>query len=90
MGASRAMRLRISTIKEQESNRHAGYLSEVLSSGIVSGDFLELSAEAHAALRTKYRPSAPSAPVSRLTPSTASDHEKQGRISGCCDRADQF
>jgi hypothetical protein len=24
---------------------------------------------------------------SHLTPSTASDHEKQGRISGCCDSA---
>ena len=28
--------------------------------------------------------------LSHLTPSTASDHEKHGPISGCCDRADQY
>ena len=81
------MRLRISKIHELAATRPAGYLEDVLSSGIVSGDFLEVSAEAHAALRTKYRPAAPAVDLSRLTPSTASDHEKHGLISGCCDSA---
>jgi len=85
------MMLRISKICDQAGDRPSGYLEDVLSSGTVDGDFLEISAEAHATLRTKYRPSVLSVPLvpshSGLTISTASDHEKQGHVSGCCDSA---
>ena len=82
------MRLRIAKIREQEKDRPAGYFEEVISRGIVDGDWLEISTEAHAELREKYRPPSPprlQVDLSRLTPSTASDHEKQEQVSGCCD-----
>lgn len=83
------MRLRIEKIREQAKDRPAGYFEDVIAHGIVDGDFLEISHEAHEELRLKYRPptAASALDMSKFTPSTASDHEKQGRISGCCDSA---
>ena len=78
------MRLRIAKIRAKAATRPVGYIEDVLSSGIMDGEHLEIAAETLATLRDKYRPPAP---ARRLTPSTASDHEKQGHISGCCDSA---
>lgn len=49
------MKLRISKIHETAAERPAGYVEDILSQGIVEGDWLEISQEAMAGLRLKYR-----------------------------------
>jgi len=53
------MRLRISKLDEMAKDRPPGYIADVLEKGVVEGDFLEISPEALAALREKYRPEPP-------------------------------
>jgi hypothetical protein len=49
------MKLRISKVHEQAASRPAGYVADVLSRGVVNGEWLEISEMEHAALREKYR-----------------------------------
>lgn len=65
------MRLRIAKIREQAADRPAGYVDAVLAAGSLDGDWLDLTPEAHAALREKYRPQAPSAPSLPSVPAMA-------------------
>lgn len=50
------MKLSILKIHEQAKDRPQGYVEDVLSKGIVEGDWLEISKEALQDLRDKYRP----------------------------------
>lgn len=50
------MRLRISKIEARASERSPGYVTAVLERGEVDGEWLEISDEALAELRTIYRP----------------------------------
>lgn len=52
------MKLRISKIEEAAKTRPEGYLENVLSRGVVGGEWLEISEEELAKLRLKYRPAA--------------------------------
>jgi hypothetical protein len=52
------MRLRLSKIEEIAHTRPPGYLRDVLSHGVVEGEFLEISPESLSALRDTYRPTA--------------------------------
>lgn len=51
------MRLQISKINEMAKNRPDGYAEDVLSRGVISGEWLKISSESLAELREKYRPS---------------------------------
>lgn len=73
MGGRGAMRLRIQKIKDQTTSRPAGYVEEVLSRGVVDGEWLEISPEELAKLRDKYRPK-PQAPPRPSLPVMAANY----------------
>lgn len=50
------MRLRLADIEAKAAERPAGYVEDVISRGVVDGDFLEISSDALSELRAIYRP----------------------------------
>ncbi len=57
------MRLRLTTLQAAAAERPPGYLEDVLARGTVAGDWLEISPEALADLRAKYRPAGTEPPL---------------------------
>lgn len=76
------MKLSISKIKETAKDRPSGYLEDVLSSGVIEGDELEISSEVLAALRMKYRPPLPSLTTMAATMSRALVSETVAVVMG--------
>jgi len=66
------MRLRISKLHEAANGRPLGYVEDALSRGTIYGDWLEISPEAMAELRAKYRPDHPLPPITTMATSAAS------------------
>lgn len=50
------MRIRLTDLRTVAPTKPEGYLSDVMSKGKLSGDFLEISPQDYAALRQKYSP----------------------------------
>jgi hypothetical protein len=52
------MKINIKKLKEKSSERRDGYVQDVLSKGVVTGDFLEIKPAEYKKLLEKYNPSA--------------------------------
>lgn len=69
----------LKSLEEQAKHKPIGYLQECLAAGKQDGDTVAFSDEAYSALISKF---------SRYAKSEADPY--RSRISGCCDRADQY
>lgn len=78
------MNLRISKVHDAAPNRPPGYVDDVMSRGVVDGEWLELPDEEYAALIQKYspQPELPSAAAMAKNAATALRDELKARISG--------
>lgn len=66
-------------LEEQAKHKPIGYLQACLAAGKLEGDAVVFSDEAYSALSAKYW---------RYAKSEADPYRE--RVSGCCDRADQY
>ena len=69
----------LETLQKQAKAKPIGYLDQCLSVGVQNGDTVAFTDEAYSALVAKF---------ARYRLSQSDPY--QGRISGCCDRADQY
>lgn len=78
------MNLRISKIHDAAPYRPPGYVEDVLSRGVVDGEWLELPDEEYAALIQKYspKPKLPSTAIMARNAATALRDEIKARIIG--------
>lgn len=77
------MKIRLAAIQETAAARPLGYFEEVVSRGIISGEWLEISPEAVAELRQKYRPPAlPSLRTMAGNAARAARAETSARLTG--------
>lgn len=82
------MRLRLSALRETANDRPPGYYEEVISRGVVEGEWLEISSENLAALRAIYRPASkpeaalPSITTVALNAARAARAEVRARLNG--------
>jgi hypothetical protein len=84
------MKMRLSRIHEVAASRPPGYVEDVLSRGMLEGEWLEISSDAYKELKRKYAPPEPEPPAPALPPvhvmaknaATAVKQELKARFSG--------
>lgn len=78
------MKIRLSRIYEVAPSRPPGYVADVLSSGVIEGEWLELTSEHYAALKLKYQPQPELPPASVMVKNAAAAlrDEIKARITG--------
>jgi len=76
------MRLRLSKIHEVAADRPVGYAEDVISHGVIDGEWLDISEDAMAALRSKYRPALPTLPAMAANATRAAIAEAKALYHG--------